>query len=442
MAQGMMRSNRTRDGIAASLVENIADLEDAIYEVDQRDQTALSEAVASANSAAQSAANTEQEAQSALTEMDAILESLQMSRASRINRPNLLKQNFWTQREMPTSAVITEVLTVPAETAEEIGTQLTFTVSNSAITTSYKLHGKTISDYSVVNWTTVTATFAAGSATITVGARLKAHTGAVTVTVYLCTVANRNVCYGNASWISGSSCPYLDSISSGKYPGDDNVDGIVHSVVDLATADQISEADGDSYTKAIQFNITANTAYGNVEWLMYYYPNSQRVYTQGATDIKNYNHIEELTPGHHYTIGCWARVISGGEVWMKFGYGGMYNNDPINRADGQSGVSDWVVVSGSEWKRYYWEFDFNPTGAWYSETSATVDGVTKVTRTYNWAKKVCFGVGRKNTAVVQLCGFRLVEGGMWLPTKYDEIKEMLLALTDRVTALENAQSES
>ena len=61
-----------------------------------------------------------------------------------------------------------------------------------------------------------------------------------------------------------------------------------------------------------------------------------------------------------------------------------------------------------------------------------------MTRTYNWFKKVCFGVLRKYTATVQLCGFRLVEGGLFLPTKYDEIKAQVDALGDGVASTAEA----
>ena len=81
------------------------------------------------------------------------------------------------------------------------------------------------------------------------------------------------------------------------------------------------------------------------------------------------------------------------------------------------------MIEGAEWRRYWWTFTFDPQGTWYTESSSTLNNQTYITRTYAWNKSVWFGIGRKFTSVVQLCGFRLVEGGMWLPTKYDELDE-------------------
>lgn len=442
MAQGVMRSNKTRDGIAAALADNIGYLEEQMYELEQSDAAAVQAATAAATAAASAVEGTE----SALTEMDAVLESLSLSRASRLNKPNLIKQNFWTSRNMPSSAVITETFTVPVEDAEAAASALTFTVTNEAITSSYVLHGVKSGNTSVVSWSSVSATFSAGSATITIAARSEAHSAAVEVKVALCTVASTNVPYGNASRIAGSSTPYLKSINEGWYPGDDSADGVSVGVVSLASADQITEPDNEVYDKALQFNITANSDYGNTEWLMYFYPYGTRTYTQGATNVSNYGQIEAMTPGKTYTVSCWARVISGTAAWVRFGYGNSYSNAPYNDSTNQrSGLSEWQEVTGSEWQRVWWTFEFNPVGDWYTETSETVDNVTTVTRSYNWYKKVCFGVGRKYTATLQLCGFRLVEGGMWLPTKYDELSERVDVLEvdvadDISTAVSTAQT--
>ena len=420
MAQGVILSDKSRDGIAALLLSNLGNLEEQMWELDQNTQ----DAITAAQEAAGASAGAVADAESALIEMDSILESLSLSRASRLNRPNLLKQNFWTSRMMPSSAVIVEELTVPAEDATAAAQALTFTITNEAITSSYVLHGVKSSDFNVVSWDSVTGTFSAGSATITIAARSGAHNAAVTVKVALCTQSSQNVPYGSASRISGSGSPYLNSIYDGWYPGDDSTDNIYVSVASLATADRITEPDGETYDKALQYNITANSAYGNIEWLQYNNANYRSGYFQGNTP-RNYGHIDELIPGKKYTVSCWARVISGDGAWMRFGWGSNYSNAPWN--NDKSGVSDWQVIEGTEWRRYWWTFTFNPQGTWFTETSSeiTVNNETKtyITRTYAWNKSVWFGIGRKFTSVVQLCGFRLVEGGMWLPTKYDELDE-------------------
>ena len=356
----------------------------------------------------------------------------------KLNGVNFLKQNFWTSRMMPSSAVIVEELTVPAEDATAAAQALTFTITNEAVTSSYVLHGVKSSNYDVVSWNSVTGTFSAGSATITIAARSGAHNAAVTVKVALCTQSSQNVPYGSASRISGSGSPYLNSIYDGWYPGDDTTDNIYVSVVDLAGANIVTDLDEEVYNKALQYNITANSAYGNIEWLQYNHANYQSGYFQGTTP-RNYGHIDELIPGEKYTVSCWARVISGGGAWMRFGWGSNYSNTPWN--NDKSGVSDWLVISGAAWKRYEWTFEFNPTGDWYTESSSeiTVNNETKtyITRTYAWNKSVWFGIGRKFTSVVQLCGFRLMKDPMWVPD-ISLLYDSYVALDARVTALEQA----
>ena len=280
------------------------------------------------------------------------------------------------------------------------------------------------------------------------------------------------VVYGKDARIAGSTYPYLTSYNNPTettqttaptsaqkaaatsiYSSTDNGvttyhiynddDDIRATVASLASADQISETDGESYTRAIQFDITANSAYGNMEWLMYYYPNSPRVYNQGTTNVRNYGQIEEMQPGHRYSMSCWVRVLSGDGAWMKMGYGNSFSNSPYNDTTNQrSGVSDWIKVDpmNGAWQRISWTFEFNPTGDWYGETSAVVDGVTKITRTYNWYKKVCFGIGRKFTAQVQVCGFRLVEGRTYITETYDDLEEDVNSMKDRMTAVETTVS--
>ena len=429
MAQGLLKSNKTRDGIAATLAENIGYLEDDMY--DLREET--SDALAAATEASTASAAAVADAESALTEMDAVLESLSLSRASRLNRPNLLKQNYATSREVATGTVVSQDITIPAETAAEAAENLTYTVTDSAITSSFKLVGVKSRIYAIASMSNMSASVSAGSATITVTARnvvngaATAH-DALTVTVYLSLTTTKSVPYGNVSRISGSGYPYLRSISGdASYPGQDETDNVTVDVVTLAAADQITEPDNETYTTALQFNVTADTAYSNTEWLQYYHANYQSGYYQGGTP-RNYGHIDELIPGKTYTVSFWARVTSGTGAWARFGWGGRYGMAPYANVT-WGGLSDWVVIEGSDWKRYWWTFTFNPEGTWYTETSEQkeVNGETKtyITRTYAWNKSVWFGIGRKLTGVVQLCGFRLVEGGMWLPTKYDELSERI-----------------
>ena len=324
------------------------------------------------------------EVQTALSEIDQILESSQLSRWSRLNRPNLLKQSFWT--------------------------------------------------------------YSSG--------------------------VGRNVVYGNASRISGNTYACWKSFNDptvyeleeaptaaqlaeacAYYTGTDNNNDPFYylykdeddwrvSLVDLGANNAITDADGEVYQYAIGLDITGNTAYANWEYLCFYNPTNSTSWRQTTGAVyTNHGQIEEMTPGKRYTLSFWARVTSGTGAIARLGYGNSYMNPPYKANDGKSDYSDWIEIAGSEWTRYHWTFDYNPAGDWYTETTeeATDSGgnsYTKVVRTYNYFKKVVFGFGRKYTATIQICGFRLVQGELEINTRYDELKEMLQALEARVSALE------
>jgi len=196
-------------------------------------------------------------------------------------------------------------------------------------------------------------------------------------------------------------------------------DDITESLAALTGANIVTDLDGESYDKAIQFVITANSAYGNREVLFANYGNwgAGKVYTGESAVRYPTGNIEAMQVGHRYTVSCWVRIISGDGVMIKFGYGGTYQNTPYG---GTGEESDYITVTGSGWQRVYWTFDFNPTGPQFTDSdqqSETVDGqtVTYVNRTANWTKRVLFEVCRKWNATVQMCGFRLHEGEMWAP---------------------------
>lgn len=271
----------------------------------------------------------------------------------------------------------------------------------------------------------------------------------------------RNVVYGDDSRWAATSSPYLSSYNRPtEYTQtteptaaelaeccayytttDDGVttyhlykdeDDIKATVADLAAADQITELDGDVYSKAIQYAITANTAWGNAEWLMYYRSQTNK-YKQGES-CREYGQIPEMIPGEKYTVSVWARVISGDGALIRFAWGGTHNNTPFNQ-EGKCVVSDPIEVKGSAWARYSWTFTFNPQGDWYTETSEDVEGVTWITRNYNWNKRVAFGVLRKWNSVIQLTGFRLVAGRMWVTDTWDDIGDKIDQYTGTIDQL-------
>ena len=283
------------------------------------------------------------------------------------------------------------------------------------------------------------------------------------------TPENGDIIYGSASMWSSSGGAYMKSISANRMEtfeteptaeqtagayriwhreaGTDGTtswteawlvywvvdDGIGTSCVTLTGDDIINETDGESYNKAIQYNITANSAYGNTESL--YYPHGVRTvgYPVGSPPANISGEVSEMEVGKTYTVSCWARITSGEKAIMKFGWGGNYTNSPGFPSD-RAGVSEWFEITGSAWQRISWTFVFNPTGAQYTETTEN----DRVTRTYNWEKRVIFAVGRKYTATLQLCGFRLSAGGLFGSDTVDTLKAQLTALTARVEALEQA----
>ena len=456
MAQGLLKSNKDRDGIAAVLLENIGDLEAQMQETQ--------EAATAAETSSSGATAAVDEMQGTLVELEDLIESTGLSRISRLNRPNLLKQNYWTNRDLPTSAVVYQKWSIPAEDATAVASPLTFTVTDENITASFGLFQCIIgiSDWTLFSSNLVSVSCTAGSATITVAASRtvdgteytrQAH-GACTLEVWLCTWESRKAVYGDAARIAGSSYMWMDSIYNGKYPGDDS-DGIAVSVIDLAAADQITEPDGEVYTTAIQYDITQNTTYGNLEelwshYVSYYgYGQGAGTYKQGANPPREYGNIVEMIPGKTYTISCLARMISG-KAWVMLGNSYEFRNPYTWRLPENEGTrnSGYIEITETEWRRISFTFKFNPTGPQFTDTSATVTDpdtgtdYVQITREANWCKNVIFGVSRKYTGVLQLCGFRLVEGGLYLPTKYDAVMELLEELKERVGDLEETIAEN
>lgn len=281
---------------------------------------------------------------------------------------------------------------------------------------------------------------------------------------------NRDIIYGNASQYTGSDTPYMKSISSnrivefdheptaeeseGAYriyhrtAGEDSSgytwteawivswvvdDSISTSCVTLTGDNIIHEEDGEDFTKAIQYDITANSAYGKMETLYYNQGVQQRTFPAGNPPSKISGDIEQMEVGKTYTVSCWARVISGGGAIMKFGWGGNYTNS-IGYPSDRAGVSDWIDVQGAAWHRLYWTFVFAPEGDQYTETTA--DG--KTTRNYNWEKRVIFAVGRKYTSVIQLAGFRLTQGGLYGNNTIDTLAAEVEAARDESAAATTA----
>lgn len=286
-----------------------------------------------------------------------------------------------------------------------------------------------------------------------------------------------NVIYGNASQVGGPGA-YMKSISAnrteifdteptaeqtaGAYriyhrtAGQDSSgqtwteawivswvvdDGVGTQCIDLTGDNIVTDSDGESYNKAIQYSITGNTAWGNAETL--YYPQGARdLYYKQGESFKSHGYLVDMMEvGETYTISCWARLTSGTEAWLRFGWGGVgMNGLGYGESEGKAGKSDVYKVTGTEWTRISWTFRFAPTGNEYTETTETVgegaSAYTRIKRSFNWNKRVLIGVHRKYTATLQLCGFRLTHGGLYGSETVETLKEDLRSLTARVAALE------
>lgn len=236
---------------------------------------------------------------------------------------------------------------------------------------------------------------------------------------------------------------YTDATTGTAYPEAwyvyrDTDDGITTSCADLTGEAIITESNGETFNKALQYNITANSAWGNMETLYYPQGQSTQYYKQGKTP-KSYGYrIDEMEVGKTYTVSCWARLTSGNEAWIKFGWGGTYMNSMGFPSDA-SGVSDVIKITGTDWKRVTWSFVFNPSGAEYTETTEQATDsnnqtYTRVVRSYNWQKRVLIGVHRKYTATLQLAGFRLSEVGLFGSNDLDTLAEEVAELRNSIAA--------
>lgn len=346
-------------------------------------------------------------------------------------------------------SVICDLHTVAAEDATAAAEPITYTITDERITAACTVLKKTSSNYDAISTSLVSVVCSAGSATVTIAARDGANDGA-TIKLWICETVTALLPYGENAYAYGTGAPWMNSTSNPEYPGGDVNDGISESVVTLAAADQITDGDGEVYTQAIQYNVSANTAWGNADWLIYKFGSyGETPYRQGGTPYRNYADIPEMQVGEAYTVSCWARMISGDAAWVCFAWGGKYGNTPQTTYTNMMGKkSDPIEVTGGEWQRISWTFVFEPIGEQYTETTENVTDPTtqetyvQVNRVCNWVRRVQIGVCRKYTGVLQLCGFRLTAGGLYLPTAMSQLEERVAALEERILTLEGIVTEN
>ena len=323
-----------------------------------------------------------------------------------LNTPNLLKkQPKGVSVQVPNGTVITKTVTIPAEDATAAAEALTYTVTDEAITAGMVLHGKKSSDgYVYVNWQTIAGTAAAGSMTVTIGARKDAHTGSITVTLYICNVTSATLPYGESARWHAYGEAYITSIDNPAYT-DEAGDEIKERIVTLTGDNIITDEDDAVYNQAVAFTVSEVPTSGmnNADMLSFYYGNG-RYETERGYSASLMGDIEEMEVGKTYTLSCFARITSGTNARLL-----MVAGSTTYSATANYGQKNYVEIGNTEWKRIWWSFVFSPTGPQYY--SYTSDGKT-YTSAY-WQKKVGIGVCRAYAGTVQLAGFRLTKGGLY-----------------------------
>ena len=385
MAQGLIRSEETRNHMTGLLWVNMGNLEGDMQDLQEDMEDAL------------------EQIETGVPEIEAVRDQfhaeLIAAGMKKLNGPNLIadKQNFWGTRNIPSSAVIEETLTVPAEDATAAAAALTYTITNENITSSYVLHDKTTSDSTVVAWGDITGTFSAGSATITIAPRSGAHNAAVTVKVYLCTVTSATVPYGRSWKTYGSSQAWITNIANSgiTYPGDDD-DEVKEAYAALTGNNIVTEEDGATYNTALAWTVTnpPSSGWGNCDWLIF-------TYGWGTGGL---NGLPPMEDGKTYTLSIWARITSGTNACLQLAYGFDRNgNSPVSpTGSGHELRSGYIEINGSGWQRVSWTFVYHAqsVGTGYTRTNDPRVGI---------------GVCRKYAGTVQTCGYRMVEGELWLP---------------------------
>lgn len=366
--------------------------------------------------------------------VDGVYDALAAANVRALNGPNLiLHQPEGVTVNVPDGDVITETITIPVEDATAAAATLSYTITNANITAGMVLHGITSNNTSVVNWGMVTGTASAGSMAVSVSARPAAHNASVTVTLYICAQTTAVLPYGEEARYYGYNKPYIDSSSNPAYTGDPGEE-IYERVVTLTGSDIVTEEDGSSYDKAVSFTVTQVPASGmnNADFLAFNYGNG-RYKTTATYSASLMGEIAEMTVGEKYTMSCWARVTSGSGARLRLTWGNSAYSVYANY-----GGHKFVDITGSTWQRIYWTFVFNPSIAQYYTYS---DGTDSWYSSY-WQKRIAFGVCRAYAGTVQLCGFRLVKGGLMGNNTVDTLTIDVQEAQAEVSALGTAVSNA
>lgn len=364
-------------------------------------------------------------------EFDNVMNALAAQDFRTLNGPNLLPyQPEGVSVNVPSGDVITETITIPIEDATAAAQALTYTVTNANITAGMVLHGIKSSNTSVVFWGMVTGTAAAGSMSVQVAARPDAHNNTVTVTLYICACTTAVLPYGEEARHYYSNHPYINSSTNPNYTGDPGEE-ISERVVTLTGNDIVTDDDGVSYNTAVQFTVQNAPSNGqnNYDILVFNHGTDGGTGTRevnGQTETFTYGPsgiINELTDGEKYTLSCWARITSGNAARLFMAYGQSSSGYTPYPPDRPNAV--YKDISGSGWQRVWWTFVYH----------ASISSTTL-------RKRVGVGVCRYADGVVQLCGFRLVHGGLMGDNTVDTLAIDVAEAQETVAALETDVSSA
>lgn len=369
------------------------------------------------------------------TTVDGIVDALAAADVRALNGPNLiLKQPEGVTVNVPSGDVITETITIPVEDATAAAATLSYTITNANITAGMVLHGIKSNNTSVVYWGMVTGTASAGSMAVSVSARPGAHNASVTVTLFICVQTTAVLPYGEEARHYAYNIPSLDSCTNPQYTGDPGEE-ITERIVTLTGADIVTEEDGASYNTAVAFTVqnAPEQGYNNSDMLVFNYGND-RYKTTDTYKLSLFGEFD-LQVGEKYTLSFWARITSGTDARIKMNWG---NHGQYGNANSYGG-SKYIDIKNTTWQRIYWTFVFNPTGNQFY-TFTDTDNVTWYTE--NWGKKVGVGVCRKYNGTVQLCGFRLVKGGLFGNNTVDPLQISVDNMLASIAPVENGPTAS
>jgi len=342
--------------------------------------------------------NTVEGIQSTMTGIDAALAEAGIMPLA---QPNLLKyQPQGVTKPVPNGPIVVKYYTIPAEDATAAAEPITLTFTDAAIHAGMVLHYVMSRVYAVCTRDMVTAVVTEGQAVVTIAARPAAHEATCALDIVFCVQQGAVLPYGEISYTYGPG-PWLNSTGN-IYPGYE-VDEISERVVDLG-ADAVTDSDGKVYSTAVAFTVTNAPEQGknNADLLIFNHGTDGGTRQDGTT--YGPNGILDLEEGEIYTLSCWARLTAGTKARLYMGYGhssGGYSST------GYSGNHRYIDFTGTTWTRVTWSFVFRSTASYQAQ------GATPYTVNVEHKKRVAVGVCRYADGTVQLCGFRLVHGGLY-----------------------------